>query len=311
MNLTIAYLTCRMNPRFEWFFQSLERETGGDYIGIKVVVVDHHFGKPLRHPKCKLPENMVHTAPKPTVWNGPHRLTTQDYFAASNARNTAVCHADNGYIAFVDDLSVLLPGWLNAVREAMAGGYIVLGCYKKMNKLVVENGEVKSFEDFPPGVDTRMAIIGKPGQAVPCGGDRLFGCSFAAPVEALLQVNGSDEDCDAMGGEDYILGMMLEHHGWKLRYDMRMMTYESEEAHSEDPPFKRVYKALVPPQPQHKDSSHLMLYWVRDGGRKRAPNYFGPDGIRGLRQKILAGEPFPICQIPEHHWPDKQPLREM
>lgn len=309
--LTIVYQTNRMNPRAEWFFESLERETGGNYQDIKIVMVDFHYGKPLRKPQCKLPPHFVHVAPKPTVWQGKHRLTARDYFAASNSRNTGICHAENGWIAFVDDLSVLLPGWLAAVRLAMAENYIVLGAYRKMKKLVVEKGEVKSYEDFPPGVDTRWNILGKQGEAVPCGGDRLFGCSLAAPVEAFLSINGFDEDCDSMGAEDYIAGMMMEHQGYRFRYDLRMLTYESEEAHFEDAPFLRIIKKMVPERVGQKDASHVMLNWVRTGGRTRSPGYFGAGGLRELRTKILAGEPFPICQVPQHDWRDGQPLIDM
>ena len=40
MHLTIAYFTSRKNPAIKWFFDSLNRETGGDYTKIRVVVVD-------------------------------------------------------------------------------------------------------------------------------------------------------------------------------------------------------------------------------------------------------------------------------
>jgi hypothetical protein len=324
--LTIAYFTNRKNPRLQWFFDSLHRETGGNYRGqraqgterIRVVVVDFYAytaiaqeHRPYQINGDRMKEGggeLWVTQPKPTVWQGQHKLTSVDYFCPSNARNTAIALAPDGYIAFVDDLSVLLPGWLSAVREAEAGGYIALGAYKKQLKMVVEGGDIKSFDPYSNGVDSRWSAGAD--HPVPAAGSWMFGCSLAAPVQAFLDINGFDEDCDSMGGEDYLAGMMLERAGYRLMYDRRMLTYESEEAHHEDPPFKRIIKIHRGAHPGCKDASHAILQQVQ-GGRNRAPNYFGPEGLAGLRRRALAGEPFPICQIPQHDWRDSQPLAEM
>lgn len=310
--LTIAYFTNRKNPRIQWFFDSLHRETGGNYSGIRVVVIDF-----WEYDREIIGWRMIrngggdfrHMPPKPTVWQGAHKLTSVDYFCPSNARNTAIALAPDGYIAFVDDLSVLIPGWLAAVREAQAGGYIALGAYKKMKALVVVDGKVKSFEPYPSGVDSRWTA-GNDSGPVPAAGSWMFGCSVAAPVQAFLDINGFDEDCDSMGSEDYIAGIMLQAAGYRLMYDRRMLTYESEEAHHEEPPFKRIIKVHKGAHPGCVDASHDILQKVLHG-RNRAPNYFGPGGLAELRQRVLAGEPFPITQIPEHDWRDGQPLREM
>ena len=303
MGLTIAYMTCRQNPRFEWFRDSLLHQNP---IGIvnRIVVVDFHAA--TREPKLDVPgiETIV-TTPKPTVWQGPHRLTKRDYFAAANARNTALCYAKDGWIAYVDDLSVLMPGWLKCVREAMQGNYIALGAYRKVLKLQVENGEVKYLEDHPSGWDSRWKH-GNDAHPVPAAGGWLFGASVAMPVETLLKINGWDEDCDSLGGEDYIAGLMLEKHGYRFMYDRRMLTLESEELHHYEVTLTRIDKGKSP-----KDKSHKILKMVTDHGRHRAPNYFGNEGIAGLRQRVLRGEPFPIPSIPEHDWYDDQPLREM
>jgi hypothetical protein len=39
--ITIAYLTNRRNPQIEWFFDSLHNECGGNYDGIKILVIDY------------------------------------------------------------------------------------------------------------------------------------------------------------------------------------------------------------------------------------------------------------------------------
>lgn len=302
--LTLAYMTGRKDSKIDWFWDSLKRQGIPD----RVVIVDRHFEKD--HPTfwksmdlsgCEV----VHTAPKPTVWQGKHRLTKEEYFAAANARNTAICYALDGHIAFVDDLSVLLPGWLDCVRQSMAENYIALGAYKKVKKLVVENGEVKSFEEFPGGVDSRLRSA--TGDQTSCGGSWLFGCSFAMPVEAYLSVNGSDENCDStgLGSEDYCLGIRIGNtNKYSFRYDRRMMTYESEEHHHIEAPLKRMDKGVSP-----NDKSHAILNAVM--GSTWAPNYFGDGGLRALREKILNGEDFPVTQIPAHDWYDKQPLSEL
>lgn len=305
MNLTIAYFTARREPKVEWFFDSLQRETKGDYTGIEVVVVDFWHAARARGWAGRA----RHVAPKPTVWQGSNRLTKADYFAASNARNTALCLAPDGWIAFVDDLSVLLPGWLAAVRAAMAEGYIACGAYRKVKDLVVRAGEVVSFTDHAAGWDHRWGA-GREDKAVECPGGWMFGCSLAAPVEAFLQINGYPEACDGMGYEDAVCGAALARNGWPLRYDRRMLTYESEELHQQGPVMRREDPCRGNPNANPRDDmSHAMLRMFSQA--RRFDNWFGAEGLAGLRQRVLAGEGFPPMRIPEHRWFDAKPLREL
>lgn len=326
--LTTVYITNRREPMIQWFLDSLDRECDGDYSGLNVMVVDFYADEPGRKERFKALAHcpITHVTPKPTVWQGKHRLTKENYFAASNTRNTALCLAQDGYIAYADDLSVLVPGWLAQVRDAMNGGWIACGAFSKVKDLVVENGQIVSFagwpdEPFPSiiplpiqimasakqgyskGFDSRWDAVNEL-EPFPCEGNFHYGCSLAMPVEALLAVNGFDEDCDSMSGEDYICGLMLRQKGFELRYCKRMLTLESEDLHFLEPPFKRIIK----PKPGWKDSSHTILDWVRNGGRNRAPNY---SDMRNLRSRVLAGEPFPVAQIPQHDWRDGQPINEM
>lgn len=308
MHLTIAYFTSRIEPRLYWFKDSLDRETRGNYDGIKVIVVDFWATSRDEIFRSQLPPGAIHVPPKPCVWQGPHRLTKEDYFAASNARNTAICLAPDGYIAFVDDLSVLLPGWLAAVRRAIAGGYIALGAYKKMRNLVVRNGDVESYEEFAGGVDSRWNK-GDDMKPVSVGGAWMFGCSLAAPVEAFLQIEGFSELADSIGGEDYSAGMMLERIGHKMYYDRSLLTYESEEDHAQLPVFRREDPCRGDPNAKPRDDmSHAMLKVLSGFSH---PGYWEPGGIRALRKSILAGGEFPIPRHPEHRWFDGVPLRDL
>lgn len=304
--LTICYCTSRKDPKLEWFLDSLDRELVGVVLKNQVVVVDFNHVGPADLAAYK-GLFFWRLSPKPTVWQGPGRLTKRDFFAPSNARNTGLCYAPDGWIAFVDDLSVLMPGWLNCVREAVDGNYIVAGRYQKVKNLVVKDGVVDFFDPFDLGLDVRMRWMTERGHAMSpraTGGEWLFGCSFAAPVEAMLTVGGFPEIADGLGGEDYMTGIALERQGHTIKYDPRMMTLESEELHHVGEKMVRYDKGKSP-----NDKSHAALAMVHNG-MKYFENYH-PGGMRALRQHILAGGEFPPCIIPAHDWFDSMPLSEM
>jgi hypothetical protein len=167
--------------------------------------------------------------------------------------------------------------------------------------LLVEDGKVKWF--IPHSEDSRLAIAKE--DVGPCSPEWLYGCSCAMPVEALLSIDGWGEMiCDGMGFEDCLTGIVLGNAGYQLRYDKRMMTYESEEDHHVEPSLRREDYGTSP-----DDKSHRALEIAKSS--KRFENGFGEGGIRALRERILAGEPFPIKRIPEHEWFTGQPISEM
>lgn len=323
--ITVCFITNRIDCKIQWFFESFWKQVqpyltkGSDGYsvlkesGFKVVVVDHwaeSYGDwtpelvaQRKYEFAKIcPFTFTHIAPKPTVWGGKHRLTTQNYFSASNSRNTGLCHAEDGFIAYVDDLSVLMPGWLEQVVLAQSKGYVALGHYRKVKSLFIENGEVVKFEDHPSGHDSRRKNFTSD-EPFKCAGSWMFGCSVALPVEAVLTVNGWDENLDSGGGEDYSMGMCLNNAGFDTYMCPKMLTWESEEHHHIEKPFKRIIK----PYPGMKDSSWASLAWYQ-GGKKYCENY---QNMRETRDAVLRGEPFPIIQIPQHDWRDSQPLSEM
>ncbi len=302
--LTIVYLTNRRQPRSEWFFRSLPRQLATSSLRgkVQVVFIDHWA------PWAKeSPGPVITSPPKPNVWNGPHRLTKDEWFAAGSARNTGVCLAKAPWIAFVDDLSVLMPGWLEAAALAITmPGTITCGAYRKVKELKVdEEGHVTSYVAFPGGIDNRQLHVdallsGK--VAVPCGGQWLYGCSLIAPLEAFLAINGWCEDfCGGIGFEDCVTGLVLENAGYKFRYDTKLLTLESEEDHHIEKPFRKEDKGVSP-----KDKSHAVLDRTR--GLKRFDNGFD---LRAMRADVQAGKPFPIPTGPTVDWYDGQPLSEM
>jgi len=285
----------------EWWLDSLARQIKPED-EIHIIVVDFWAKQRATLPTVNPIQvngildhvkGFLHVEPKPNVWQGEHRLTKDNWFAAANARNTALCLCRTDWIGYCDDLSVLTPGWLEAVRKAVAGNFIALGSYKKVLNLVVEKGEIKSHEEYAGGLDSRLRHVG---DVVSCGGDWLYGCSLAGPVEAFLSVNGWPEICDGMGFEDTCMGICLGNtNKFSFRYVKSMMTLESEEHHHIDVRFKGVDFGRSP-----KDKSHALLNIAKSSSY--FPNFFGPEGIRGLRNKVLMGEPFPVVQCPQNEW---------
>lgn len=320
--LSIVYITSRKDPKFEWFIESLWKQIRDKRTPFQVIFVD--FWKQFDvegDREAKLEElvnkrfQFIHTSPKPTPWQGEFKQTKVDWFAASNARNTGIAFASGTYITFVDDISVLMPGWVDQVIHAQQNNYVVAGAYKKVKNLTVLKGDVVSYDEYPPGVDTRWHLGSDKG-IVPIESGGMYGCSFGAPTEALLNVNGLDEACDGQGGEDYDLSIRLVRAGYRLYYNRNMLTLESEELHHTGEIMKRVIKpGKIVAQPdgskrQEQDASHVILNKVR------AENRITPIGnnfiLRDLREYVLKNKSFPTTKLPEaRHWFDNQLLSEM
>ena len=317
----IVYATHRKEPRLDWFVESLAAQLEGD--DLEVVVVDGLFSAERtaqleRVVAARFP--IRHVPPKASPYNGAHRRTRVDLFAAANARNTGVVHTRKPYLVFVDDCSVVSPGWLDAVREHAVEGRVVSGAYEKRAKMVVENGEILHSELDESGVDSRLRFAdGK--DLVRIVGGQLYGASFGVPRALMLEVNGLDELCDPMGGEDYQLGIRLEWAGAPVFYDRRMLTVEAHtlERHGETP--RRLGRTLAPEAYLAKlaefgvferstdgeyDNSHMVLdilYGTRETqaiGNDYNLAALSPDDLRGL-----------VAGLPDAYWFDGTPLDEL
>lgn len=304
MSLTIAYITARKQPRFDWFMESLFSQADPGDVA-EVIIVDSQrltrkdwaaWGDP---PIARTVNGLlIRPVPvKPTVWQGPHRLTQADWWAVSAATNTAFCYCRTDWIACLDDRLVLLPGWLDRVKEAMRLGYGVCGTYSKVHHLSMDRGMIKHFTPTD-GKDSR---VGSDAGAVRAPGEWFFGCNFALPLEWALQVNGCDETCDGLSAQDCIFGLMLQNNGFPLMYDKRMAVVEDRTPEYLGPVMIRRDKGVSP-----NDKSHALVTMLM--GLKRAMH---PFDLRDVRNKVLAGEPFPVPTEPTHDWFDGQPLSEM
>jgi hypothetical protein len=296
MTLTIVYITSRPEPKIEWFWDSLHRQPGKVE---EVIIVDLRRNERQGPLWDHIRRHAMHVLPKPTVWQGQHRLTKSDWWAIANARNTGVCLCKTDWIAFVDDRSVMLQTWLPAVREAMKGEYAVAGSYEKRYNMTVKDGVIIERGTLD-GSDPRMPRGGC-NYARPIAGGEFFGCTSALPLEWVLKVNGFDETCDSLGMEDVLFGCMLQNNMLQTRYDCRMKIVEDRTPSEIGPVITRTDKGVSP-----NDKSHGLK--ARLENLKRASHAWD---IRDIRNRVLAGEPFPIPTGPTADWWDNQPISEL
>src|SRR5271154_4770312 len=112
MKLTIGYITAREEPRLDWLVDGLNQQAQGDEIELIVVDALGRSAQEIGYRPISAVKKLVATRPKPTIWQGPHRVTAHDFFANANARNTAIVLCSTDYICFLDDRCKPDAGWL-------------------------------------------------------------------------------------------------------------------------------------------------------------------------------------------------------
>lgn len=292
-SLTIAYVTSRREPKIEWFLDSFARQLmAGEKANL--IVVSACAECPVSYAYTDFFDKVVTTNPKPNIWQGPHRITKQDWWAKSNALNTAIALCQTEYIAFCDDRAVLGNHWMQSIRLAQDSDYAVVGSYEKRAGMKVENGIITDFGELL-GEDHRQPQ------------DRLirtkdfYGGSSAMPLEFALGINGFPELADGLGSEDSLFGLTLYNAGYDLCYDGRMRLIEDRTPSEITDVMKRADKGVSP-----NDKSHSLLNKFL--GAKDSLNDYS---LRELRDKILAGEPWPIPVGPTTDWFDGEKIEDM
>lgn len=294
MKLTIAFLTGRAEPHLDWLLNSLTAQlNSADEVDILVIDLRGRSPEHLGSSPRPLPNLRVRVEPpKPSPWQGPKRVTTRDWWAKSSAMNTAFVLCETEYIAFTDDCCRLGPHWMETVRGgALRRKAVLAGTYDK-----IAGGAVTS--------DHRRSAA--PGGREDCGGGWLYGCTFALPLDWALGVNGAEEGCDGLGGEDYIFGLMLENKGHQIDFVTTMSVVQErvEVSMPNDPraALRRIDKGTAP-----NDKSHGALR--RFGRRTRTE--FTPD-LQKLRDDREAGRAsWPAVDPDLRDWYDGQLVREM
>lgn len=296
-NLTVAMITSRERPMFSWFLDSLYN-TGMRPAQIILVSLnatgdetDNFKGIPVRA-----------VQPKPTVWQGKHRLTKEDWWAASNARNTAICLCKTEWISILDDRCVLMPGWAEAVRDAMKGNYVMCGSYQKRINMQVENGLIRHGGEVI-GEDHRF--MQNPGKVVDCSGDWTFGCNLTFPVKWALEINGFEELMDGLSFEDCFFGRMLQNCGHPIKFDPRARMIEDRTPSELGKPMLRTSKEKHPNDTTDKGHAALRKF-------SHLKRTLHPWNLAEIRERVLTGGEWPsVDQFPQNDWFDGQPIKEM
>lgn len=320
--ISIIYTTCRDNPRFNWFYDSLVNQLlQYRHIEVELIVID---GSPSGTLSFNVGYGLDGLSfhvykPMPNPYQGEHKITSQDWFAAGNARNTGAIYAKGDFLIFADDLSVLSPTWFDRASKAAREKYIVFGAYKKVSDLVVEDGVVKQYKEIPNGNDHRLQFGSRS-----CGGEWLYGCSFGVPLEWFLSCNGFDSASDSIGYEDCPFGIRLQKKGYPMFYDTEMLTLECAECHSEGIVFRREDPLLTEDQYMEvrsrlgitgwhephgrRDVSHLLLDMVKTETREdNSWTFCNNYNLRELRET----KNFPPIDPDMKHWATGVKLKDL
>ena len=232
--ISFVYITCRKDPKLEWFLDSLYNQAlaiNFDFKLIQVIIVDYNLQYDTN--RTDYVSNIVnnrfnykHVSPKPSAYQGPSRLTSINYFCASVPRNTGVIYADFDYIVFIDDLSVMEINSFKEVVNCAQNNLVVAFAYKKVYELQVNDGNIINKREHPTGIDNR--INQNIDSVHQISGSQFYGYS-ASPKSVLLKVNGYDEICSSIGGEDYNYGLRVQKLQIPIYYNRNVLFYESEE----------------------------------------------------------------------------------
>lgn len=217
--ISVVLPTLRREPRFQEIADSLAnnlavlRGTGasGD---LELVVVDGRLWYDDEKTRRAQVADAVagrfilrHVPPKPTVWQGPHRLTKTDKWDKASASNTGLCYATRSCVVFIDDCCVLSHDFLlwhlrmHQLGHAACGGYL----YTKPGARV-EGGRLVGAEFQSPG-DHRLCERSVPSK---CPGGWMYGGNASCALDVALRADGFDEIMSGQGGlEDCEFGLRL------------------------------------------------------------------------------------------------------
>jgi hypothetical protein len=287
--ITIVYITGREDPHLEWLMDSLERQTGSqDHIELVVVDAYGRSASAIGYRPIRAVRKLIETMPKPSIWQGPHRITAHDFYANSNARNTGIALCRTGYICFLDDRCRLLPGWFETVqRGARKRSSVLCGTYTKL-------------ENDGPFIDHRRDR--EPDGLRNCSGGWCFGCNIALPLEWALEVNGFEEGCDPVGLEDCMFGLMLANAGYRIDFVVEMCVELDRRGPRHPPNFPRHDKGKEP----------CKSVAIEERYRSRTRTEFTPN-LTKIREQLSRGKGFPLLDpsVDYRDWYDGSAIRNM
>ena len=292
-DVTIVMITARENPQVEWAHDSMVYQTV----------------RTNRPSFAVIDLNGVHgPKPMPNIWAGENRITKDQWWNKPVSINSAICLCQTTWIMLIDDRSLFAPKFFHSVQNALDGSTALFGRYEKRVGIEVKNGQMTN-EGTLTGADSRYEYCQKNGiiGPYPCPGEWAYGCCVLAPVEWLLQVNGSPEMCCGMGFEDAILGLVMQNNNFPMMYDPNALLIEDRTPSELGTPMRRTAKERWPNDKE--DKAHTLLKMVKTMKSFEQP--FG--SLRELWERIQAGEPFPSVDKTKTHtdWFDGQPIKDM
>jgi len=293
--LSIIYITCRLNCKFEYFFESLMKfyPKHLSKSEIQIIIVDGLLDsqnidlEERRSYFSEIIQNQIdflHVPPKPTPWQGKYRLTTDDYFTACNSRNTGICYVKYNYVAFIDDLGCPGPNWMETVLDAQKQNIIQVGAYNKSCNIIYKEGEIISKTVFENGIDCRLSVYNE--DFSKAYSSHFFGSSFCLPLNVYLDINGMNEKCSGMGGEDTDFGIRLIRNGHIFYYNKKMFVDESDELLDNEKTCKRCDPKKNKNDPK-SNLSHYLLNEANNGDIIVNPEFFLYDYHRRI---VINGE---------------------
>lgn len=316
--ITLGFTTARINPRFDWLFDSLARCSGREML-TQIVICDlfaESFDDWSELDVANRRNEVLAAAskftrlhncdidwipPKPNVWAGKFRFTPRNWWNKPEALNSITCKAKNDYLVFSDDRCIFSPTFLDAVKEAKDGNYALCGTYEKRINMEVTDGLVTKDGEVI-GVDSRKAVA--QGRKMICPGTWMFGHAFGLPLEWMLEVNGVSEAWNSVSMEDTHFGQMLENNGKTIFHDPRCAQTQDRTPDSGGHDMKRSSKEKHPHDKNDKTHKLIEKYW----NLKSSHNGYS---LRELRRSVLAGNPWPIPLGPHEDWFDGQKLKDM
>jgi hypothetical protein len=295
ISLALGYITGRRNPKWEWYFDAIRSQNRKRVT--QIIVIDYYAQVCDDWTQTDVEKRQEYlfdsagdlwplvkwSSPKPTIWQGPHRVTRGNHWAMSNARNTAICLCKADWLSLSDDRCALSPMWMAGIKRAIAHNYIMFGAYEKHHGLRVHNG-VAVASDKHVASDNRLAV--SKGKIAVANGAWGYGCTLAAPLTWLLDAGGYPEKADGLSFEDVLASMVWHRRKYPMRYDPMSMVIQDRTPSELDAPFIRNDKGEIGTP---RDKSHAALEVI--GAKDKCENEFD---LREERERVLRGEPWRI-----------------
>lgn len=323
--VTIGTITLRPNPQFQAMANGIACNLQRMSAPFEWIVVDGMlwYDESARRDALRRAVNdrfsFRHVFPKPTVWQGPHRLTKRDYFDMCSARNTVFIHAEHPYVIFLDDCTVPAPEWLQdyaqgSPSQTTAGTYVSVHSLKQD-----ENGAVVDFDPVQDFQDHRL--LDQP-QGGPCQGGWMYSGNLGVPLDVALAVNGYDEEYSGQGScGDCDFGIRVRRFGSVTMWNPNSVTYQIMATHTPilahhgncDP-----YETNAEAAPQkmrvafgHRQRANVWLLEKLSKEPERVLPLGNPFILTELRALVGRGELLPVPKTPIIDWRDGQLLQDM